>query len=300
LPTPVPLPQHSDAPAIPDNTLGAFTAIESGDAEQMVDSSSESLLEEIHNKHRRIRWWRWVAAISGFILFEAWLNEAPKWALGLVAVAGLVLAAFAFRRDVQRKLTILHYDLNPASMEAFGRLMDAGNRLHQCQRIWHLKGQARVLDRKYHAGASATVSRAAASVGTRLPPYMASNIDPVAIVLTKLTLYFFPDRVLVYQGNHVGAISYGSLECHATDTRFIEEETPAGDAEVVGRTWRYVNKKGGPDRRFRNNRELPVCRYGELAFKSSSGLNEVLQLSLVTATPDFVAALRGVTRTASS
>jgi Protein of unknown function (DUF4236) len=298
VPALVPVPRHSDSPAIPDNTLGAFTTIESGDAEQMVDSSSEALLEEIHSKHRRIRCWRWVAAISGFTLYVAWLNVVPNWALGFIAVAGLLLTAFAFRRDVQRKLTILRYDLNPASMDAFGRLMDAGSRMHECHRIWHLKGQARVLDRKYHAGASTTVSRAAASVGTRLPPYMASNIDPVAVEFTKLTLYFFPDRVLVYQGSQVGAVSYGALECHPMDTRFIEEDTPPQDAEVVGRTWRYVNKNGGPDRRFNNNRELPVCLYGELAFESNSGLQEVLQLSKATCTADFVAAISAVRRTA--
>lgn len=290
-------PTHS--PAIPDGTLGAFTAIESADAQQMIDSSSEALLQEIHGKHRRTRWWRWVAGLSGFALLEEWINHAPAWGLGLTAVICLVLTAFTFRFDVQRKLTILHYDLNEASMEAFGRLMDAAKRLRDCQGVWQLKGEAHVLNRKYHAGASTTVSRATASVGLRLPPYMAANVDPVAISLSKLTLYFFPDRVLVYQGSHVGAVAYASLECHASEVRFIESEDQPGDTEVVGRTWRYVNKNGGPDRRFNNNRELPICRYGELLFKSDSGLHEVLQLSKAAVPRDFVATLGDVTRTTS-
>lgn len=46
--------------------------------------------------------------------------------------------------------------------------------------------------------------------------------------------------------------------------RFIEEETPPADAAVVDQTWRQVNRKGGPDRRFNNNRELPIGRlYGK-------------------------------------
>src|SRR5207245_343913 len=158
-----------------------------------------------------------------------------------------------------------------------------------------LRGQAAGRDRKYHAGASTSVARAAASVNARLPPYMAANVDPVAIALTKLTLYFFPDRVLVYQGSHVGAINYHALECHVAETRFVEDETPPADAEIIGRTWRYVNKTGGPDRRFKNNRELPVCRYEELFLKSSSGLNEILQLSKAGAAADFSPALRNLT-----
>jgi hypothetical protein len=273
--------------------VGAFAAIESGDASQMVDSSSEALLEEIHKKHRRISLWRGVAVLCSFVVCAAWLNDAALWAIGLAAAAGVAVTTLAFRWDVQRKLTILHYDLTPQAMEAFGRLMDAGTHLNQCNRVWHLKGQAAILDRKYHAGASAAVARAAASVGTKMPPFMACNVDPIAVVLTKLTLYFFPDRVLVYQGSRVGAVAYGALDCHVDETRFVEEEPP-GDAEVVGRTWRFVNKSGGPDRRFHNNRELPICRYGQIIFKSGSGLNEILQLSGVRATADFVPALRGV------
>lgn len=40
-----------------------------------------------------------------------------------------------------------------------------------------------------------------------------------------------------------------------------------------------VNKSGGPDRRFKNNRELPICLYGEIELRSESGLNTVLMFS---------------------
>ena len=48
---------------------------------------------------------------------------------------------------------------------------------------------------------------------------------------------------------------------------------------MVDRTWRYVNKRGGPDRRFKDNRELPIALYEEITFTSESGLNEVVQVS---------------------
>ena len=40
-----------------------------------------------------------------------------------------------------------------------------------------------------------------------------------------------------------------------------------------------MNKSGGPDRRFKDNRQLPICLYGELELSSTSGLNTVIMYS---------------------
>ena len=113
------------------------------------------------------------------------------------------------------------------------------------------------------------------------PPYLRTNIPAPAIVMGKETLYFLPDRLLVYAGSNIGAVSYRDLHISVTDSQFIESSRSSvpGDAEVVGSTWRYVNKGGGPDRRFKDNPELPVCRYEEIHLTSTSGLREILQLS---------------------
>ena len=74
-------------------------------------------------------------------------------------------------------------------------------------------------------------------------------------------------------------IPYDDLDVWDSDTRFIESEQVPRDAEVVGETWQYVNKKGGPDRRFKNNRRLPIVRYGQLRFESSTGLDLDYQVS---------------------
>jgi hypothetical protein len=62
-------------------------------------------------------------------------------------------------------------------------------------------------------------------------------------------------------------------------TRFIESEGVPADATVVDHTWRYVNKNGGPDRRFNNNRQLPVLQLGVSVLTSSKGLNIQLNTS---------------------
>jgi hypothetical protein len=56
------------------------------------------------------------------------------------------------------------------------------------------------------------------------------------------------------------------------------------------------NRKGGPDRRFNNNRELPICLYGETDFRSASGLNERIHCSRVDVSEGFAAAVTSMSR----
>lgn len=89
----------------------------------------------------------------------------------------------------------------------------------------------------------------------------------------KTTLAFYPDRVLAFQGSAVGGVSYQRLQAVSAGTRFIEHETVPSNARVVDRTWQYVNKRGGPDKRFNNNRELPVCAYNQFNLSAPDGLD---------------------------
>jgi hypothetical protein len=104
-------------------------------------------------------------------------------------------------------------------------------------------------------------------------------------------LYFLPDAILIEAARAVTALPYNELSVSLDETRFIESGAIPKDASVVGHTWKYVNKKGGPDRRFNFNKQLPVCLYGELAFVSSTGLNGLIQLSNPNAGERFVRVL---------
>ena len=60
---------------------------------------------------------------------------------------------------------------------------------------------------------------------------------------------------------------------------FIENESVPQDANVVGNTWQYVNKNGGPDRRYKNNNLLPMCEYGSIVINFGTALNVQLFVS---------------------
>ncbi|WP_318580640.1 SH3 domain-containing protein [Ochrobactrum sp. AN78] len=88
-----------------------------------------------------------------------------------------------------------------------------------------------------------------------------------------------PDVVLVQDRNRFGAVQYADLNLRWQPSRFIETERVPSDTTVVGHTWKYPNKNGGPDRRFKDNRQIPICLYESVHFKSNSGINELVEFS---------------------
>jgi hypothetical protein len=194
------------------------------------------------------------------------------------ALGGFILFVLAMRNDDSRKAVLL-YDLDTEAQGAFQRFCAAFDVLLAADRVWHIEAQGKTGDWKRNAGAASLVRRKDRRPLYAAPSSVASNIDVPSFPVGRQTLFFFPDRVLVFEGKTAGAVEYAELRLNARPTNFIEEEGVPRDTQVVGSTWRYVNKSGGPDRRFNNNRQLPICRYDELSLGSGSGLNEMLNVS---------------------
>jgi len=272
-------PTNSIGPVVPSGTHAPLEEIESADISQIADSSSRELLSELNQKRNKMRLWPIAVTVSALIFFVGLSYAWPNWLLLVTLVAGLVLTYIAFSHDTLAKTVVLFYDFDPEMEEAYGQLHSAAEKIAGCVTAWHIEAQGNVHDRKYHAGASSLVRRKTTFIRKAEPPYVKSNIETIAIGVGRQTLHFFPDRVLIYDSNGVGAVGYQELRINVQPSRFIEDGAPPRDAKIVDRTWRYVNKSGGPDRRFKDNRELPICLYDEISLSSQTGLNEILQIS---------------------
>jgi hypothetical protein len=109
-----------------------------------------------------------------------------------------------------------------------------------------------------------------------------------------------PDAALLVTASSVAALHYRDFVISAQSVRYIEEETVPKDAKVVGDTWRFVNKSGGPDRRFSFNKQLPICLYGEMDFQSASGLNAKIYFSQLSAGDRFLRVFEALHQTMPS
>lgn len=152
------------------------------------------------------------------------------------------------------------------------------------KKIWQKKTTKRVTNSKYHGGASNLVKRILVK-GTEsdsLPtPLIRTNVEIPHISLSNIDLYFFPERLILKQKGKFAAVFYKNMKIKEFSTRFIEDEKVPKDAKVVDYTWKYVNKKGGPDKRFNDNRQIPICNYYEYHIVCNNGINEVIVTSQV-------------------
>lgn len=284
-------PPSPIAPEIPSGTHAPLEEIESADVSQIVDTSSRELLDELNRKRAKLRLWPIVAIISVMCLGLGISSSWPSWILSIFALAGAAATYAAHNRDVLEKTVVLFYDFDPDMEATYAQLHTAASQLANCAAAWHIEASGKVHDRKYHAGASDLVRRKNTSICKAEPPYVKTNIETISVGVGRQTLHFFPDRVLVYDQNGVGAVGYQELRIEVGATRFIESESVPRDADVVDHTWKYVNKSGGRDKRFKDNKELPICRYEEITISSQSGLNEIIQLSRCGAGNGFAEAI---------
>ena len=256
----------------------AMVEIDSSDISNMQDSSAASLLQEINHKRRLLELFPLALTVSICALLYAFLNSQTL-ALQVLLILSIIFCTWARFQDALRKTVVLLYEFDEHQEKRYQRFCDGFDRFRQSRKIWHIGAAGKVRDMKRNAGADVNVSRSEIRPQFAQPPYLRVNVDVPCIPVGTQKLYFFPDTVLIYEGANVGAISYDEIELEYSTTRFIESESVPSDSKVIDRTWRYVNKKGGPDKRFKDNPEIPVVAYGELYFTSDSGLNECVQVS---------------------
>lgn len=287
----------SAVPPAPDSstpTLPAAPApreIESADVTKLTDSSSVDLLQDLNRVLARTQsvtyaTWAVAALVVGLIV-----SSAPAGAWMAAAVLGTVALLCARHHDVTQGTAVLHYDLEPDAAAAFDTLLGGFREIQACQGLWHVSAAADARDPRRQAGAQELVSRTTVSATLSQPPRVVSNLAVPTLPAGRQTLYFFPDRLLVYERGRVGSVSYADLQVGVGQGPFIESGTVPPDAQVVGRTWRYVTKKGEPDRRFKDSPEFPVLLYGVFQLTSPTGLNERFQCSRAQAVSEFAAAL---------
>ncbi len=256
--------------------------IESKDAVQIVDVNSEALVSEIRQKAEITALCPWI--VVGLIVLAFFTGGVT---IILIPFAGIA----AYIIDKRRKTTVILYDLDDCTQKEYSEFYEKFENLNKSKRKWHIEAKANVKDAKYHAGAGELVQRKKIEFQMDSPKNIKTNVPVPSIPVGKQTLYFLPDKLLIIEKNGVGGVSYSTLKLDINVIRFIEDDGVPADSEIVDYTWKYLNKKGGPDKRFKDNCQLPIALYAQIDFLSSTGLRERLNISNVESAEKFSKAI---------
>ncbi len=229
--------------------------------EEICDSSSIELVEEIKNNYSKITL-KWFSLLFIFNIY-------------LFILAFIIFAYL----DYKRKNTIIFYDIDEETESRLQQFYDSFDEITKCKRKWYILSKNYNFDAKYNSGASSLVNREDIIIANKVPKYIKTNVKIPCIPVGKQKLYFFPDKILIIEGKKVGALSYKNLGISVTNGNFIETEMKPWDGTVVDYTYKYVNKSGGPDRRFANNPRYPIMSYSYINFYGDKGFNECIMLS---------------------
>jgi Protein of unknown function (DUF4236) len=278
---------YSDPPLIP---------IQNASAEKINALSTSELAPILKSAHRRIRISLYVMFLcfSSFIL--AFISHLDNL-IGLVAAYTTIFVPLSIFLDRYRRSVKIEYKLDKITKLISSAIDESFTDLSTCNSIWSVQAQAHTTDWKRNAGATLLNKRQRIYLKSKQPSCIRGPAHFPAINLGADELYFLPDATLLVTKDSVAALSYQDFSVLAGVTRFIESEAVPKDANVVGETWRFVNKSGGPDRRFNFNKRLPICLYGEIDFQSAGGLNGKMHFSNLSAADRFLKVLDALRQT---
>jgi len=243
-------------------------------AHQLTPSGSDELVGQLNRAQKWLAGWLWVGVICLLLSGATPLLLIPTVAAFLFAFVGF-----------SRRRVLLQYDEVDSDLTTwFDRLASGWPTLSATKGKWRVQSSTRLHQthhRKVNGGAGHLVSRHRVAFQTKTPLALKTNLKVPTIKAKRHNLMFLPDRLLVKSGNRWSDVDYNHLDVKVTQGRFIEDSMGAAprDGTKVAETWQYANVKGGPDRRFKNNRRLPVMLYSEVALTSPSGLGWELRLS---------------------
>jgi DNA segregation ATPase FtsK/SpoIIIE-like protein len=252
---------------------------------QLIDVSGDKVLAEINERIQRGGSAFLISAVVVMVGIVAGLATGsinPPLGLGIavtLSLVGITLGLILHNKQQNERVTTITYKMDDTASKRFSDVCKAVEVLSSSHQVWLVETKSDTTDWKRNANATSLINRRTVQVGRMQAPFIKTNAEVLSIDTGSLKLFFFPDCVFSYRNSNYETIPYKSLRITATTTRFIENERCPSDSEVVGRTWQRVNKDGGPDLRFKDNRQIPIILYGVLNIFSPQRLQLELQVS---------------------
>lgn len=265
----------------------------------MVNSSYDSVNNELCYQVNKVinkvsfieKLWHFFAIIAfptmiASLLFEDSYTRSTFMKLGMLFI--ILTAVFIVYRTYYKnnKKININYELDEPTSTEYELLKRKWEMVMGSNKVWSII-TSKDARRRTSAGATTSVTRQSITTNCKLPWFIESNIEPICINFNQVQLYMFPDRMLWVDGNTTKFMEYSGIETAYSYCNFREYDGVPADAEIIGTTWQYVNKDGSPDKRFKGNRKVPICRYSEINLNS-----EQLTLTIMVSNHKIVKAIQ--------
>lgn len=243
--------------------------------EVIVDRSAAEILDQINQRVKSPYYSLYSGIAASLVLvylcFQSSDILGTLFFLVLLVLVLAVITYLLYRADLKRKTTPLFYQFSDDYSERqFYNAIASFSNLAATRSSWRLKSKVAVSDWKRNAGSSSALIRHRSRIGKQNPNLLKTNVEVWGVDAGSIKLYLLPDRFFVFQDGVYSAVPYDEVNASFQDLEYVEQEVLPNDAVVIGKTWKYVRRDGGPDRRFKNNRQLPIVKYGVVVFSSSN------------------------------
>lgn len=159
--------------------------------------------------------------------------------------------------------------------EPYYRMRDTFATLSESQKVWNVLTEKAIDSVAERSNANTAVTRTPLSFSLNSCDLIQwEQIVPHLPNRTGGDMYIYPGFILYRASKQAFAlIDSRDVTLRFVSTQFTETDPVPSDSQIVGRTWAKCNKDGSPDRRFRDNYQIPVALYGTLLFSSRDGLD---------------------------
>lgn len=94
-----------------------------------------------------------------------------------------------------------------------------------------------------------------------VPNVIKDHKDMTMYGTNERMVIFLNNNVFIYTEDQVVGFKGTSLSLEINDVSLIQDENPYQNVLVIDTVWEHSNKDGSPDKRYKDNKKMYVCRY---------------------------------------
>ena len=207
-----------------------------------------------------------IKTVQGFAIILTLLSAVVAQWFFYLCVAACIALFVIYRCDVE-------YEFDDTEQAKWDKLSAAWRAVASSQSLQEITTYANAKNAKTNAGIKRSIETTKMSAGGKLPWYLRTNIKPVIFSFRECRLAIMPDRILIIGKKKLGALDYSDVKIEISAIGFLEQGPAPKDSEFVQYVWGYANKDGSPDKRYANNKQFPIYKYGRIEITSPDGLN---------------------------